>query len=186
MRSFQSKLAAVRPPYLPAEHYNYLQTLHWENEHTARIRRVIGDDKLCMAYSPRAKCWAVARKVRVHVKFGNLEPASMETPMIWMFWVGPNGEALEPDDARLETTIRFGDTWKRGDKAIMDEVEASEQKVQDAVDKAATDAREDLVKELQPALARAAEDLGIVRHRALGTEGGKISTAALWRSGAGG
>ena len=182
MRSFQSKLADLRPPYLPAEHYNYLQTLHWENEHTARIRRVIGDDKLCMAYSPKAQCWAVARKVRVHVRFGQLEPVPMDTPMIWMFWVDDNGVALEPDDARLENTIRFGDTWKRGANAIIDDVEASEKVVHDAVDKAAEDARDDLARELQPALAKAASDLGLVRHRALGTEGGKISTASLWRN----
>lgn len=181
MRSFQSKLSAIRPPYLPAEHFNYLQTLHWENEHTARIRRAIGDDKLCMAFSPKAKCWAIARKIRVYVKFGLLEPVPMDTPMIWMFWVGPNNEALEPDDARLETTIRFGDTWKRGASTIMDDVEASEKVVNDAIDRAAAGATDDLVKELQPALARAASDLGIVRHRDTGNDAKKVTSAGIWR-----
>lgn len=180
-RSIQSKLAMLRPPYLPAEHYNYLQTLHWVNEHTARIRRTIGDDKLCMAYSPKAKCWAIARKIRVHVKFGLLEPVPMETPMIWMFWVGPDGEALEPDDARLEPTIRFGDTQTRGASTIIDDVEASEKGVNDAVDKAAADSRDDLVRELRPALARAAEDLGIVRHRDTGNDARRISSAGIWK-----
>lgn len=185
MRSFQSKLADLRPPCMPSEHYNYLQTLHWENEYTARIRRAIGDDKLCMAYSPKAKCWAVARKIKVHVKFGELEPALMETPMIWLFWVGPNKEALEPDDTRLEATIRAGDTWTRGASALVDEIEAGEEALAEADQKRTNDATDDLVRELRPALARAADELGLTRHRTLGTEGGKISTASLWRAGSG-
>lgn len=174
-------MPALTIPCLPAEHYRYLQTLHWENVHTTRIRQEIGDDKLCMAYSPQAACWVLARKVRVHVKVPGLAPALVETPFIWMNWVGPAGEALPPDDPRLITTIRFGDTWTRGDKAIVGEVESSENAHHEAADKALADHHEDVAKELRPALAKAASELGLVHHRDTGNDAKKITSAGIWK-----
>lgn len=171
------------PPALPSHVYEYNQSLHWENPYTTKVREALADPKLCMAWNPKAGCWCMARKVMCHVKYGKLAPVLLEVPFIWGYWVGPDGEPLSPEDPRLILTIRAGDLQTRGVDGVIGDIEADEARREADTEKANADKHEEFSDRLRHVLKKV--DVGATRHRPLGTAGGKISTAALWRSGAG-
>ena len=97
---------APSPPGLPAEHYEYLRSLHWTNEYSSKLQAALGDDKLVIAWSPKAQAWACARRVKCHVLYKGRAPSYLEMPFIFMYWIDSVGNALHPSDPRLIPTLK--------------------------------------------------------------------------------
>lgn len=185
-----SRSTGGSPPRVLSEaDYRALTALDWRTSHTTRIREGAGDDRLCCAYDPNpdrpnGPCWLIARLMPTQVLYrhGRREWYSEQimVPFLIDEWRNADKTPRSIDDPRLLGEIMRCDTSRQcmlptGNPALERARVASEK----AIDDMARDDR------LQKAIAKLGDECGAVYHRKLGTEGGKISTANLWRSGAG-
>lgn len=158
-----------------------IQLLNWENPHTARIRLECNDPQLCMAYSHRQDCWVLARKIDVLV--GENPGTLMRLPMVWKEWRDDGTKKpLSPNHPQLTQYIRECDTHQSVvAKRIQDDLDAAEKAEVEKEEKRLTAAAEAFADMMKPHLAQMASDDGFIAHRKGGHEGGKISSASLWR-----
>ena len=170
------------PDALSEGDYRHAQGLHWGNAVTRALMQATGDPYVCAAYDPRRECWVLGRHIKITVRGddGGLTVRDGRYP--WLEWRDENRVALSPTDPRLIPHVLY---CARGAEVLKD-IEAGEAE-KDAArksrirDVASSMARDDTLRRV---IGRLGDDDGYVHHRRGGHEGGKISTASLWRTGA--
>lgn len=175
----------ARQPKVMAESlWNHLESLAWVNPVSCKLQAATGDAELHAAFDGKRGCWVLARRILVHVARGtDRVPAMGFWP--WKEWRDDEtGAPLSIDDPRLTDYVQRCDGWRREKQitAVLDEACDDAPKRKEAQDTIDALVRE---PEVRRAFAKFADAKGLSRHRLGGTEGGKISTASLWRSGAG-
>ena len=158
-----------------------IQLLSWDNPHSTRIQRECGDSQLCMAFSHKLDCWVLARRIDVLV--GDAPGTLMRLPIVWKEWrEDDTKKPLSPNHHQLSQYIRECDSHQGVvAQRIKDDLDADDIKRELDEDKKVREASEVFAEMMKPHLAQMASDDGIIHHRKGGHEGGKISTAALWR-----
>lgn len=158
-----------------------IQLLDWDNVHSLRIRAECNDPQLCIAYSPKLNCWVLARKIDVLV--GESPGTLMRLPIVWKEWrEDDTKKPLSPNHPQLSQYIRECDTHQSVvAQRIQDDLDAAEKAEVENEQKRLTASAEAFAEMMKPHLSQMASDDGFVSHRKGGHEGGKISTAALWR-----
>lgn len=177
-------------PTISDRQYRQIMALDWKTLHTERVKRETGDDRSCVAYdatTPRAggPCWLLARYVVATIRNHDGKREVLSTamvPYVWAEWRDGTGRALSIDDPRLGDYLRACDRHRRGDEIDKARDAVDEQKARDLATK-----RDDMARNprVHAAIRARREKLGLIAHRKLGTQGGKISSANIWRNGAG-
>lgn len=174
------------PPPLAQEDYEHLKSLQWNNPATMRLRQAIGDDKLAIAWDPKAGCCLLARSHPVLVNWKGKPQGFVECYRPWAFWLelcfGGGDVALSMNDPRLVDYVRKCDLWSAHNEfQHLDENDAAKQARREKED--ADDLRDHL-KEDESKFKQMVEATGFVRHRDTGNDARTISSAAIWREGA--
>jgi len=177
-------------PVISDRQYRQIMALNWKTLHTERVKRETGDDRSCVAYdanTPRAggPCWLLARYVVAIVKAHDGKREILTTtmvPYVWAEWRDGAGRALSIDDPRLGEYMRSCDRHRHGSEIDQARDDAEAQQARNVQSK-----RDDMARNprVHAAIRAQREKLGLIAHRKLGTQGGKISSANIWRSGAG-
>lgn len=169
------------------EDYRYCISLDWKTSHTTRLRQAMGDDLLCCAFDPNplrenGPCWLIARLVNTQIRLAYGSGFYTEIAMVPYVideWRNPDGTARSIDDPRLYGMLQRSDLTNGRTRSFGKDVDKARLESHKAIRDMARD------DSLRKAFAKAADEIGYARHRPLGSEGGKISTANVWRSGAG-
>lgn len=177
-------------PAISEKQWRYITALDWSTPHTQRVREATGVPTLCVAYDPNPErangpCWLIAQRVicKVFRSGGRREILGTHSiPYTWAEWRNDDGTARSIDDPRLIPFIQSRDRVRRG-HIIDAERDAVDAKREQDDDNARWEMANDPI--VRQGFRRLGDQLGMVPHRKLGTEGGKISTANLWRRGAG-
>lgn len=173
-------------PFLNERQVQKLLSLNWKGPHSARLQREIGDPQLVVAFRGDINRWLLARveRVRVNRTFGSSTvPSYEDLPVVWKIWQDDDGSFLDITDPRLVPYIRKCDGTTGGAERMKAAIEIAD-KTKEAREQAAiAEMVDDMVDRIK-VFRRLADDAGIVPHRKGGHEGGKISSASLWRGGA--
>ena len=183
--------AKERPPrVITSEDHAAITALEWDNPHSTRLRRDVGDDLLRVAFRPESGCWVLGRLVPTQVYRPELGLNAMGVPalvpIIWAEWrADPTDSATAPlsiDDPRLGEYIRRCDMQRIGPRTFNDHLDAHiaakrQAPIDAIVDQMTSGEALNLVK--QSARAR-----GVVGHRPTGPNAKRITSAGLWQRGA--
>lgn len=176
-------------PAISDRQWRRIMDLDWNGPHTARVREGTGVQTLCVAYDQHpdrfpGPCWLIAQRVicKVFESGTHRDMGTHSVPYTWAEWRDEDGTARSIDDPRLIPFIMSRDRHRRGHHIDAERDAADVQKAQDE-DKKRLELASD--RDVRRAVKAFGEAKGIVAHRKLGTAGGRISTAAIWRSGAG-
>lgn len=179
----------ARPPrILSEEEYRALNALDWNTSHTRRLREGVGDDRLCCAYDPNparehGPCWLISRLMPTQVGYHyGRKVVYSETfmfPMLIDEWRNEDGTPRSITDPRLIATVMRSDTQRSNRLDPNPAINRARLESERAIEELARDDR------LRKAMAALADHHGVSYHRPLGSEGGKISTSSIWRTGAG-
>lgn len=160
--------------------------LNWKNEHSARLQRAIGCKTLVVAWRSDLGRWVLANveRVRVGKSFGMRTYEEFEdVPVVWKVWQDDDGSFLDITDPQLVPYIRKCDGTTGGAERMLAAVEAGDARRDAELKAVAAEAADGLVDRIKWFRNRVDES-GHIAHRKGGHEGGKISTASLWRGGA--
>lgn len=172
--------------------YREIKAIQWNNRWTDRIRRDMHEPKACIGWDAEQGVWLFAFLVRTAVKraYGTRGAVEYEdVPVVWDQWRGaatpehPDGvpRSIEPYAEVLER-------WRWCDKANAQST--SEYNLEQAIAKASEEAdrarfRSDFTSEMRKPIAKLAEQSGVTYHRPTGPDVQRVSSANLWRRGAG-
>lgn len=183
--------AALPPPVLLSEEgWSKIRALDWNTTYSRRVREGTGDDGLRVAFDPERGCWVVAtlRKVQVTKHFGVQRIADTEVvPWVWGEWredpTDPDTAPLSIEDPRLIPWIQKSSLVRTGPEKFLADVELARLKKDRDLRNSVIEQRasDDVFQAMRVVAARD----GITAHRKTGPSAKKITSAGLWRSGAG-
>ena len=175
---------------LHEEGWAKIRALDWNTTYSRRVREGTGDDGLRVAFDPERGCWVVAtlRKVQVVKHFGVQRITEMETvPWVWGEWredpTDPDTAPLSIEDSRLIPWIQKSSLVRTGPEKFLADVELARQNKERELRNEVLERRssDDVFQAMRHVAARD----GITAHRKTGADAKKISSAGLWRTGAG-
>lgn len=157
--------------------------LNWKNPHSARLQRAIGCNTLVCAWRADLGRWILGNveRVRVGKSFGMRTYEEFEdVPVVWKVWQDDDGSFLDITDPQLIPYIRKCDGVTGGSDRMLASVAADDARREAERKAVAHEAAEGLVDRIKW-FRQKADETGFVPHRKGGNEGGRISTASIWR-----
>lgn len=157
--------------------------LNWKNPHSTRLQRAIGCNTLVCAWRADIGRWLLANveRVRVGKSFGMRTYEEYEdVPVVWKVWQDDDGSFLDITDPQLVPYIRKCDGTTGGSERMLAAVAADDARKDAEIKAIAAETADGLVDRIKW-FRQKADEGGLVAHRKGGHEGGKISSASLWR-----
>lgn len=172
------------PTSLSEKQVRRILALDWKTAHSTRLQRATGDDKLVCAWRGDLGRWVLARLERVAVgrTFGVRSYVSFEElPVVWKVWQSDDGRYLDITDPQLLPYIRKCDNAAGGVERVLAGIELADREADEVPAKMAAELAQIAVDDHR-GWRKIADQAGYgVAHRRGGQEGGKISSASLWR-----
>jgi len=165
--------------------FEWMQRIQWDNTYSKEIAALVGDPDVRVGYDAAAGKWFIAQMMphllRTYGNTGETREVRV-LPHIIQAWE-LDGVPLVMQSADIARHL-LGSRVDVMEK-VMPEMKAREEAKQRSEQRDAEDRRRQVAKDLRPLLAKLGDESGVSYHRPTGPDARRISSASLWRAGAG-
>lgn len=165
--------------------FDWLQSIRWDNQYTTEIAALVGDPDVCVGLDSATGTWYLAQRehhlLRTYGNTGETQEVRV-LPNVIQAWAKGGVPLLmqSADVARHLLSCRVDVADK-----LRPELQAKQEQAEQSKAASERDHRQAVIRDLRPLLRKLGDESGATYHRPTGPEARKISTAGLWRRGAG-